>query len=228
MIVAIPLPTVGRYSVAVGHRLIAAGDELALTGPELAIMADCAPEVRRRSGAARIVARDLLVRLGGPPSDLVRSRRQPPRWPDGFVGSLAHDGRVAVAVVGRADAIAALGIDVEPDEPLQSELVEFVATPAERRRYTRSILGGRDLLVAKEAVYKATVTLDGDFLDFHDIEVDLAGGIAVTVTGRAVSLFLAAGAHKVAVAIVEKHAATPRGRRSVREAILHRRENVLE
>ena len=200
------LPPVGRLPVLVGHRRVTAADGNALTQPERIALADVTAEVRRRSGAARIVARDLLVRLGGPSADLVRVRQRPPRWPAGFVGSLAHDDQVAVAAVGRAEQVAALGIDVEPAEPLPPGLTDVIATPSERRRYARSVLEGRDLLVAKEAVYKAAFSLDGLFLDYCDIEVDLDLGRAVTTTGRAVTLFLADAAHKIALAVIHRQA----------------------
>jgi 4'-phosphopantetheinyl transferase EntD len=49
-------------------------------------------------------------------------------------------------------------------------------------------LRGKLLFAAKEAVYKAVHPLDRVFLEFHDIEVDLAGRKAVTRTGRVVAL----------------------------------------
>ena len=50
--------------ILVGHRLIAEGDELALLPEEMAAFAGSVIKVRRASGAARIVARQLLSRFG--------------------------------------------------------------------------------------------------------------------------------------------------------------------
>ena len=48
----------------IGHRVISPGDENALLDEEAASIASPILAVRRASGAARIVARALLVRLG--------------------------------------------------------------------------------------------------------------------------------------------------------------------
>ena len=48
----------------IGHRLISAGDEDALLNEEAASIASPAMTARRASGAARIVARQLLAQLG--------------------------------------------------------------------------------------------------------------------------------------------------------------------
>ncbi len=81
----------------VGHRLISPGDENALLPEETPAFASSVPKVRRASGAARIVARQLLKGLGQPECALPRGSGGAPTWPAGVVGSLAHDSRVAVA-----------------------------------------------------------------------------------------------------------------------------------
>src|SRR5262249_59963041 len=83
----------------VGHRLISPGDEDALWPEEIPPLASSVDKVRRASGAARIVARQLLRRLGQPECALPRGSGGAPRWPTGIVGSLAHDSSVAVAAV---------------------------------------------------------------------------------------------------------------------------------
>src|SRR6476661_6810129 len=85
----------------IGHRLISPGDENALLPEEIPAFASSVPKVRRASGAARIVARQLLKGLGQPECALPRGSGGAPTWPAGVVGSLAHDSRVAVAAVGR-------------------------------------------------------------------------------------------------------------------------------
>src|SRR5256885_14527901 len=87
--------------VMVGHRLISPGDENALLPEETPAFASSVPKVRRASGAARIVARQLLKGLGQPECALPRGSGGAPTWPAGVVGSLAHDSRVAVAAGGQ-------------------------------------------------------------------------------------------------------------------------------
>src|SRR5438270_2668318 len=85
--------------ILVDHRPIADGDELALLSAELAAFAGSVLKVRRASGAARIVARTLLSRLGHAPQAIPKSTAGMPVWPEGIVGSMAHDAEVAVAAM---------------------------------------------------------------------------------------------------------------------------------
>ena len=172
----------------IGHLLISPGDEDALLGEEAASIASAVVGARRASGAARIVARELLAQLGHPRAPLPRSASGAPVWPAGIAGSLAHDDEVAVAAVGRQRDIGSVGIDVEPAVPLPPDMLELIATPNERRKIADDPLRGKLLFAAKEAVYKAVYPLERVFLEFRDIEVDLAGRTAATRTGRVVAL----------------------------------------
>ncbi len=185
-----------------GHRLIAPGDENALLREEAASIASELPEVRRASGAARIVARELMTRLGAVSSAIPRGPSGMPIWPAGLVGSLAHDERIAVAAVGRSQDFAALGVDVEPAAPLPSDMLDLVASAREQSQLAADPLRGRILFATKEAVYKAVYPLDRDFLEFADIEVDLAAGEAAIRTGRTLSLLSCVASYIVAVAFV--------------------------
>ncbi|NVO12431.1 MAG: 4'-phosphopantetheinyl transferase superfamily protein [Rhodoplanes sp.] len=174
--------------ISIGHRLIAPGDEAALTDDEARSIATTVLAVRRASGSARLVVRDLLARLGHPGCAVLKTASGAPAWPAGIVGSLAHDDQVAVAAVARRGDVAALGIDVEPAEPLPDDVLDLVATEPERPGLAGDPIAGRLLFVAKEAVYKAVYPLDGVILDFHDITVDLAGREAVVHNGRVLDL----------------------------------------
>src|SRR2546426_10747540 len=118
--------------ILIGHRLIMPGDEDALLPQEHHSFASSVVKVRRASGAARIVARQLLAQLGYAQCVVPKAPSGAPIWPAGVIGSLAHDSRVAVAAVGMRRDVAALGIDVEPAELLPAELLDVVATPQER------------------------------------------------------------------------------------------------
>ena len=93
-----------------------------------------------------------------------------------------------MAAVGRQRDIGSVGIDVEPAVPLPPDMLELIATPNERRKIADDPLRGKLLFAAKEAVYKAVYPLERVFLEFRDIEVDLAGRTAATRTGRVVAL----------------------------------------
>lgn len=188
--------------VLIGHRLISPGDENALLRDEAAAFATSVVKVRRASGAARIVARQLLARLGHPECPIPRAASGAPVWPGDVVGSLAHDARVAVAAVAASRDVGALGIDVEPAECLPSELLDLVATPQERLEIGDDPLQGRLLFAAKEAVYKAVYPLDRMFLEHHDVQINLASRKAVVRNGRIVEIRLSVSAHFVALAFL--------------------------
>jgi 4'-phosphopantetheinyl transferase EntD len=172
----------------IGHRLISPGDEDALLGEEAASIASAVVGARRASGAARIVARELLAQLGHPRAPLPRSASGAPVWPAGIAGSLAHDDEVAVAAVGRQRDVGSVGIDVEPAVLLPPDMLELIATPNERSKIAADPLRGKLLFAAKEAVYKAVYPLERAFLEFRDIEVDLVARKAATRSGRVVAL----------------------------------------
>ena len=188
--------------VLIGHRLISPGDENALLRDEVAAFATSVVKVRRASGAARIVARQLLARLGHPECPIPRAASGAPVWPGDVVGSLAHDARVAVAAVAASRDVGALGIDIEPAECLPSELLDLVATPQERLEIGDDPFQGRLLFAAKEAVYKAVYPLDRMFLEHHDVQINLATRKAVVRNGRIVEIRLSVSAHFVALAFL--------------------------
>jgi 4'-phosphopantetheinyl transferase EntD len=188
--------------VLTGHRRITAGDENELLAGELDGFHRTALVVRRRSGAARIAARLLLTSLGVEAAALPRTPEGPAAWPSDMLGSLAHDEEIAVAAVARAGIYAGIGIDVEPAQPLPPELIDRVATPAERRRYDPAVLATRRLFCAKEAVYKAQYPCDRTFLDFHDIEVDLERNQAVTRAGRVIQVVVTTTPRVLALAFI--------------------------
>jgi 4'-phosphopantetheinyl transferase EntD len=118
------------------------------------------------------------------------------------VGSLAHDSNVAVAAVAKASEFLGVGIDVEPAEPLDSDLLDIVATANERQLIGTDLYQGRLLFSIKEAIYKAVYPLDGVFLDHHDVEVSKTTGIASIRKERTVRFQYCVAAHIVALAYI--------------------------
>jgi len=187
--------------VLIGHRLISEGDERGLTPEDAEFFANSVLERRRASGAARIIARELLARGGYPLAGLRKLPSGAITWPDGAIGSLAHDTRVAVAAVGKSCDMRALGIDIEPREKLPFD-IDLIATPGERLNALELPYFGRLLFSAKEAVYKAVHPLDGVFLDFHDVEIDFDQGSARVAHQRVVELRYRVSSHIVTAAFL--------------------------
>jgi 4'-phosphopantetheinyl transferase EntD len=184
----------------VGYRIIQPGDEAALLPAELATIPTSDLLTRRASGSARIVARQFLQQLGFEETAIPKRVNGCPLWPSGVTGSFAHDERVSVIAVGRIRDTGSLGIDVEPAEPLATDTLDLVVTDKEKACLADDPYRGRLFFVAKEAVYKALYPLDGQFLEFHDIEVDLKAGCAVVKGKRQVAVSLCISTHLVALA----------------------------
>jgi 4'-phosphopantetheinyl transferase EntD len=196
------LDEISMPRVLMDHRIITEGDEQALLAEERGAFATSVVKVQRASGAARIVARELMRRAGVTPQPIVKSAAGMPAWPDGIVGSLAHDATVAVAALAKRADYLGIGVDIEPAEPLAPDLIEMVATPTERAAMRDAPLGGRLLFAIKEAVYKAAYPLDRVFLDHHDVEVDVAARTATTRNGRAVRFVYGQSSHIAVLAFI--------------------------
>ncbi len=192
------------WDILVDCRRIRPGDELALLPEEARSITSRVLHLRRASGAARELGRELLARLGYAPCAIPKDKTGAPLWPAGIVGSFAHDGDLAVAAIAPRRAVDAVGIDIEPAEPLPRELRELVVTPRERRRLNEDPFQGRLLFAAKEAVYKAIAARDGLQLDYQDIDVDLAVRQAHLTDGRSVNLRYAVSTYVVVLAVMSE------------------------
>jgi 4'-phosphopantetheinyl transferase EntD len=184
----------------VGCRVIASGDEQSLLPEEQRAFSNSVDKVRRASGAARIVARRLLVQLGTAECAIPKTSSGAPIWPAGIVGSLAHDAEVAVAAVAKRSDFQSLGIDVEPADMLDTDLLPLVATARERRMIADDPRRARLLFAIKEAIYKAVYPLQGVFLEHHDVEADLAKNEAVILGERVVKFRYCVADHIVVLA----------------------------
>lgn len=188
--------------ILIDYRLISPGDEQALRDEEERSIASQVVKTRRASGAARIVGRRLLARIGYRDCEIPKGPSGAPLWPTGIVGSFSHDDDVAVAAIGLARDFSAVGIDIEPTETLPAELWELIATPREKMTARSDLHHGRLLFAAKEAVYKAIVVLDGTLLDYKDIDVDLVDRHALLSDGRLIELQYCTAPHLVVLAFV--------------------------
>jgi 4'-phosphopantetheinyl transferase EntD len=158
-------------------------DVVLLPGEEAEV--EHAVEKRRREYAtARSCAREALGRLGLPPAPITTGENGEPRWPAGVVGSITHCDGYRACAVARAESIATVGIDAEPNAPLPQGVLPDVAGAAElgRLRHLRRDAPGvhwdRLLFSAKESVYKAWFPLMRRWLGFEDADVtiDAAAG----------------------------------------------------
>lgn len=150
-------------------------------GEEAYIIAPASPR-GREFVTARRCAREALGLLGVAPGPISVGPKREPVWPAGVVGTITHCEGYRGAAVSRA--VASVGVDAEPDQPLPPGVLDQVASPEEQRALdalARSHPGlhwDRLLFTAKEAVYKAWFPLTGAWLDFEDavLAIDAAAG----------------------------------------------------
>lgn len=158
--------------------------------PEERLSIGKAVESRRSEFATgRKLARQLLGECGHPNFPLLREDRLP-CWPGGIIGSITHTRNrsgsrsLCVAAVGHASRFAGIGIDCEPDEPVDQG-IERVVCRGDEHAWVGEGVGderGRRCRVVfsiKEAVYKAFFPRTRVFWSFQDVTVsiDLERGV---------------------------------------------------
>ncbi|MGW8552855.1 4'-phosphopantetheinyl transferase family protein [Streptomyces tubercidicus] len=142
---------------------------------ELAQVANAVPKRQREFGTVRGCARRALAELGFPPAPLLPGPNREPQWPAGVVGAMTHcDGYRAVAVARTAE-VRTIGLDAEPNLPVNDPgVVDLVTLPEERTQLRRlvalqpEVCWDRLVFSAKESVYKAWFPLTRRWLDFEE------------------------------------------------------------
>ena len=172
--------------------------------PEEAPAVERAIDKRRQEFAAgRALARTALAALGQPPRAILTGTHREPTWPAGIVGSITHCAGYCAAAVARGEAVAAVGIDAEPNARLTVDVLDVVARQEEREWIEAQAATfhcwGRLLFSAKETLFKAWFPLTRRWLDFGGARVvfDAAAGTfrahlledRVILDGRAIDCF---------------------------------------
>jgi len=158
---------------------------------EATFIARAVEKRRLEFASVRACARVALRSLGGPECDIPVGPGREPLFPDGFVGSLTHTDRFCGAAVARRAEYEGVGIDAEPDVPLEQNIASRVAAGAEIAR-TAELLrlepGAAAHLVfsAKEAFYKCQFPVTREFLGFEDVRIEFdAAGLRAVLLRRA-------------------------------------------
>jgi len=155
-----------------------ADEEVELYPEERALVAKAVKKRQREFGVGRACARRALAELGLAPQAILSGESREPLWPAGIVGSISHDRALGVAVVGRAERFLGFGVDVEPDEPLTSEVAARIWTPEEATAAAASGVippgsAAKLVFAIKEAFYKCQFPLTQSYLGFHALRVTL-------------------------------------------------------
>lgn len=166
------------------RELLPRGTAVAATDPQVAgppIWPDEAieavPKRLMEFAAGRTAVRLALAELGEQPQAVPVGPDRAPIWPEGVSGSITHSASACLAAVIRAPRL--IGLDLEPDTPLEGDLWETVLRPEERD----SIRGRPDasrlaklIFSAKEATYKAQYARSKALFGFDALSVILGRG----------------------------------------------------
>lgn len=143
-----------------------------------------AVEKRRLEFArGRACARQACAELGQPHRPIPKGSERAPIWPSGLTGSITHCPGLVAAIVGRLSCYAILGIDAEPREGLEPELVKRIGSKSECDRLDgfselAPEVSARLLFSAKEVVHKCIQPETGTYLDFLDVSIHFEVGHA--------------------------------------------------
>jgi 4'-phosphopantetheinyl transferase EntD len=146
-----------------------------LIGAERRAIASAGQTRRQEFATGRAAAHEAMKAMQMAPAAVPVGAERRPEWPAGLVGSITHTREFAICCLARDSDYVGIGLDLENAGSVGQDVRAALFTVAERRR----IRGGADttrLFCAKEAVYKAINPRAREFVDFHDVEIDLAPG----------------------------------------------------
>ena len=150
------------------------GETATLYATEEQAISKAIPSRRAEFVAGRLAARRALAALGQPEIAIPMATDRTPVWPDGCVGSLSHANGWAVAVAGAAHRFIGLGVDLEPADPLDRDVIAIVADETELAGQTDRSLAARRVFGAKEAVFKAQYPSTGAMFGFDAVRINLS------------------------------------------------------
>lgn len=144
--------------------------ELELFPEEQASLPGAVPARFAEFAAGRRAVRRAMAALGHEIVPVPMGPDRAPIWPPGLSGSVSHAGGMAAAVLRFG---APLGLDLETDEPLESNLWPLICTGSELDALPVADRGMavRRVFAAKEAVYKAQYPLTGLVIGFDAVAV---------------------------------------------------------
>ena len=132
------------------------------------------PARKREFVTGRACARVALSDLGLAMGPIPRGANREPQWPAGIVGSITHCAGYVAAAVARTDDIRGIGMDAEPNEHLEPEVIRMIAVEEEiekLRALGTTACWDRLLFSAKESVFKVWFPMTERWLDFRDVNV---------------------------------------------------------
>lgn len=143
---------------------------------ESGAMARMSPVRRRAFAAGRVAAHEAMTQLDHPVRPVLMMPDRAPLWPEGLTGSISHSQSCCIAALGKTTRFRSLGVDVEEDTDLESDLVPTICTQAEMawlsaQPRNRAGLLGKLIFSAKECAYKCQYPLSKTLFGFDMFNV---------------------------------------------------------
>lgn len=185
-------------------KCVRVGPEYSLVDAEERFVKNALDKRRSEFAAGRYCARTALETAGTTNQAILKAQSGCPIWPDGFVGSISHTDRFATALIAPTVHYAGLGIDIEHNSALKSELHSFVLTPLEKNKLltqptVKNTPRCKLSFVIKETIYKAVFPFVRCFFDFQqavltiNTDGDWAGRLSPSIKNLPESLSTISG-----------------------------------
>ncbi|MEZ5706275.1 MAG: 4'-phosphopantetheinyl transferase superfamily protein [Burkholderiaceae bacterium] len=155
------------------------GDPQQLWPTERAAVGQAVPRRQKEFASGRIAARQALSQIGCLPEAIPCAPDRSPIWPAGATGSIAHNGRVCVAIATHQNRHQFMGLDLEDESAMDPALWDTICTPGELSSLSSLPPHERPsrvtrIFCAKEAFYKWQYPQTRRLLDFQDVAIELA------------------------------------------------------
>ena len=140
---------------------------------------------RRELIGGRTALHDALAALAPGLADtaLLADDRGAPKLPPGWVGSVSHKGRRAVALVAPAvDDGGRVGVDLELAAPSRQDIARWILTARELASLVDRGRGATLRFSIKEAIYKAVDPFVRRYVGFTEVELDVLDGTALVTS----------------------------------------------
>lgn len=127
--------------------------------------------------AGRCLSASVLLAAGASTTFVGVNANGAPRWPEGFIGSIAHTRRFIGVAVAPVRQIRSLGIDIEHifDASQVADVSKLCLTESERRMLRRAPISACRFATlcfsAKESIYKCLWPMYGASIEFNEVEL---------------------------------------------------------
>ena len=157
-----------------------------LDSKETAFVEESNPKRQSEFSTGRLLAKEALRHLGMSIQPILRDERRPV-WPDFVIGSIAHTNHVSVGAVAHASSYQGLGVDLAVISAVDERVANRVFDERERNWIaSQEPMDWRTAMFsAKEAIYKATNPVSGEFIAFDDVSLTI-DELALSFTAKPV------------------------------------------